>query len=743
MSLRHILFIILTLPLYFIYVQGKADPYAVDSLKQLLNQARRDDRRVDLLNEIANQYLKTDIDHSFYYAKQALNLANRTNLRRGIAYSSFILGVATEKTNSDSSIYFYNQALNYYQQINDQYNVANSYNSLGLLYKDIGQYQQALEHFLLALQIIKDKEQLGVLYNNIGVVYRRSGSYEKAIEYFINSLNIREEIKDKNGVAITSGNLGNIYLNQKQYEKAIEYYKRAKTLFEESNNKLYEAHALQNIGIINTHIKKFDAAVESFDKALQIYSEVNYEIGSAVTLINKARIFSETQNFTEAITNNLHAIEILKKYNSKEYMTSAYIEVGTAYFKDGNINVAKEFLFSGLSLAQEIGNKQKESEAYEGIYKYYEAQSEFKHAFDYYKQFTLIKDSLFNEDVSKRMSAILSSAEIEKREKEKDLLQERIRRKELENKALVGGTIFLILFAAYFFNTTQQKKKTNRLLSAQNEEINQKQGQIISINESLQKSQRQLFRLNDKLQKMNAGLETTVKERTYELQKSHEELDTFLYQSSHALRRPIVNIMGLVQIARIEPEFATVPNIYDKIEDTASRMDLMLKKLVMVSEINLSDQSVEVIDFEEIVSEAITTLGPELLFKKIEINKILAVNGCFKSDRRLFLIIIQNLMENAINFFTDVDNRKSFIDLSVVETNENIELIVHDNGIGIPFELQTQVFDMFYVATTRSKGYGLGLYIVKKAVEKLKGQIQIDSKENEFTKVIISIPRTL
>ncbi len=743
MSLRHILFIILTLPLYFIYVQGKADPHAVDSLKQLLNQARRDDRRVDLLNEIGKEFINTSVDSCSIYIKSALKIANKIDKKEGIATSYYILGNAYENLDQDSALHWYIQANQFYQQVNNSYNTANTYNIIGLIYKDKGQYREALENFFSALQVIKDKEQLGVVYNNIGVVYRRSGSYEKAIEYFINSLNIREEINDKNGIAITSGNLGNIYLNQKQFSKAIEYYNRAKVLFEETNNRIYEAHALQNIGIINTHLKKFDDAVKTFDRALQIYNEDNYEIGSAVTLINKARIFSETENYPEAIANNIKAIDILKKYNIKDHLTSAYIEAGMAYLHSGNIKMAKEFLFYGLSLAQETGNKQKESEVYEGLYKFHEAQHEYKIAINYYKQFILLKDSLFNEDVSKRMSAILSSAEIEKREKEKDLLQERIRRKELENKALVGGTIFLILFAAYFFNTTQQKKKTNRLLSAQNEEINQKQGQIISINESLQKSQRQLFRLNDKLQKMNAGLETTVKERTYELQKSHEELDTFLYQSSHALRRPIVNIMGLVQIARIEPEFATVPNIYDKIEDTASRMDLMLKKLVMVSEINLSDQSVEVIDFEEIVSEAITTLGPELLFKKIEINKILSVNGCFKSDRRLFLIIIQNLMENAINFYTDVDNRKSFIDLSVIENGENIELIVHDNGIGIPFELQNQVFDMFYVATTRSKGYGLGLYIVKKAVEKLKGQIQIDSKENEFTKVIISIPRTL
>jgi signal transduction histidine kinase len=66
--------------------------------------------------------------------------------------------------------------------------------------------------------------------------------------------------------------------------------------------------------------------------------------------------------------------------------------------------------------------------------------------------------------------------------------------------------------------------------------------------------------------------------------------------------------------------------------------------------------------------------------------------------------------------------------------------VFKDNGIGIPKDLISQVFDMFHVATTRSKGYGLGLYIVKKTIEKLKGRIRINSRENEYTRITIIIP---
>ena len=216
-------------------------------------------------------------------------------------------------------------------------------------------------------------------------------------------------------------------------------------------------------------------------------------------------------------------------------------------------------------------------------------------------------------------------------------------------------------------------------------------------------------------------------------------MDTFLYQSSHALRRPIVNILGLVQIARIEPNPENVPHIYEKIEDTSTRMDLMLKKLVMVSEINLAKPEREAIDFNQLISESIAVLSPNLLYKNLIIEKKISVNQDFYSDYRLLSIILQNLVENSIAFFCEGNNCKSVIRINISSIENGIELDVFDNGIGIPAEVISNVCDMFMIATNRSKGYGLGLYIVKKAVDKLKGKIFIDSKENEYTSVKIQI----
>lgn len=742
MGLRHKIAIIVIIGFFYLPGLGNAQITRVDSLENLLKKQTRDHARIGILNELAYAYSKGDVEKSIRYASQALELALAFKDEVSVGYSQFILGNAFQLINSDTAVYFYNKSLSLYTQLNCQDSIIKPLNNLGVLYKNRGEYKSSLEIFFKALKLaesIKDKVHLGFLYNNIGQVFRHSGSYETATEYFIKSLNINEELKNKEGIALCNGNLGNLYMNQKQFGKAIEYYENARTIFKELEQPVYEAHALHNLGLINSENSNYAEAVMYFDLALDIYISQKNELGSAIVFANKAKIYSEEKNYSEALLNSLKAIELLKKYNQKDHLSVTYVETGSTYLNLGDFQNAYRYINYGLKLAKETGNKQREVDGLEGLYKYHEKLRDFEDALSYFKLYSNLKDSLFNEEVSKRMSNILSNAEIEKREKEKDLLEERIRRQELENKALIGGAVFLLLFAVYFFNTTQQKKRTNKLLSAQNEEIYQKQQQIIFINESLQKSQKQLHRVNEKLQKLNAGLENTVKERTFELQKSHEELDTFLYQSSHALRRPIVNIMGLIQIARIEPDFRSVPPIYDKIDDTTARMDLMLKKLVMVSEINLSEQTPEVIDFAEVIAEAVSIASPDLLYKNVDVIKHVYLERTFKADRRLISIIMQNLIENSIHFHSEERDRIC-IRIGIKDNKENLFINVHDNGIGIPKDLAEQVFDMFHVASTRSKGYGLGLYIVKKAVEKLKGRIDLDSRENEFTNITISLP---
>jgi signal transduction histidine kinase len=316
-----------------------------------------------------------------------------------------------------------------------------------------------------------------------------------------------------------------------------------------------------------------------------------------------------------------------------------------------------------------------------------------------------------------------------------------IKRQTLQVRVLIGGVVTILLFAIYYYRINQQKKKTNELLSQQNEEINSKQKELLAANQSLQLSEQQLHEANQELQTVNSRLETTVRKRTSELQRTNQELDTFLYQSSHALRRPIVHVKGLVQLARIEPDPHEVLGLYDKLDDTATRMDLMLKKLVMASEIYVTEPEVEQIDFEQLIKEVWDSLTDSLKAQSVTLEYSLPKKADFNADRKLLKIMFLNLLENAIFYNEATKRRKAMVTISISSNPKSLDIKVNDNGIGITEESIASIFDLFSVGTDRTRGYGLGLYIVKKAVEKLNGVITVSSKRNEFTTFHITLPK--
>jgi signal transduction histidine kinase len=112
------------------------------------------------------------------------------------------------------------------------------------------------------------------------------------------------------------------------------------------------------------------------------------------------------------------------------------------------------------------------------------------------------------------------------------------------------------------------------------------------------------------------------------------------------------------------------------------------------------------------------------------------IHGKFLSYPAMVRIMIENLIENAV-FFSSVN--QPYIKMKAVQIGDSLTIEIEDNGQGIPEEYQRQIFDMYFRANERSKGNGLGLYIVKKAVEKLDGTISFESvlaKGSTFTIIL-------
>lgn len=221
------------------------------------------------------------------------------------------------------------------------------------------------------------------------------------------------------------------------------------------------------------------------------------------------------------------------------------------------------------------------------------------------------------------------------------------------------------------------------------------------------------------------------------LRNTNQELNTLIYRASHDLRGPVSTISGLVNVAHLRVQDAESISFFNMINTSVDKLDQILKKLFLVSEIKQSDIQPDVFDVVDVVKEVLESLKADIKAKEFHTSIENTMKRPFCTDKKIVETIVRNLLDNSLTYF-----RKNEREIAIFlgQEDKNLVIKVVDNGKGIRAEHIEKVMDMFYKASDLSKGNGLGLYIVKNAVHLLKGEITIKSKENEFTSVEIHIP---
>ncbi|HLZ16210.1 MAG TPA: ATP-binding protein, partial [Cyclobacteriaceae bacterium] len=235
-----------------------------------------------------------------------------------------------------------------------------------------------------------------------------------------------------------------------------------------------------------------------------------------------------------------------------------------------------------------------------------------------------------------------------------------------------------------------------------------------------------------------------IERRNAELRKVNGELDRFVYSASHDLRAPLASVLGLVNVARLD-QGKNLELYLRKIETSILKLDGFIRDIIDFSRNARVEIEVEPIIFESLIHEIIDNLM--YLDEKDQIRRIVKVEGVgpFFSDRTRLSIVLNNLISNAIKYFNPYA-KESFLEISVNYNQNQAVLRVRDNGIGILPEHITNIFKMFYRGDTRSRGSGIGLYIVKETLDKIKGKIQVHSefgKGSTFTVFLDSLTAPL
>jgi signal transduction histidine kinase len=236
--------------------------------------------------------------------------------------------------------------------------------------------------------------------------------------------------------------------------------------------------------------------------------------------------------------------------------------------------------------------------------------------------------------------------------------------------------------------------------------------------------------------------EENLREQNKELTKLNGELDSFVYRVSHNLRAPLTSVLGLIQLSKLNGVSpAEIERYLGLMEQSIVKLDHTVRGILDYSQNTRKALESEEIVFDTVIDESIANFRYMEKFDTVSIRKEIDQTTAFHSDTLRLAFIFDNLISNAIKFSKTLTEDPRFIRIAVKVGEEEAVIVLEDNGIGIEPEYIGKVFDMFF--KMGESGAGLGLYIVKETVERLKGSVVLTSEPDKGTTITITLPNQL
>ncbi len=572
------------------------------------------------------------------------------------------------------------------------------------------------------------KDQLKFVLNTLALAYTYRANYDKALDYNLQSLELREKEGNKSEISIACNNIGIVYLHLSDHEKALEYFQRSLSLKHEENDLYDLERCMINIGICYNALSDFPKAIQYLNEALSLCENRCSEGVITEGYSNLGLAYLGIGNIEAASRNTNLALEIARRDGNKRFEIISLNSLHRISLMEGDTVKAFQYLKSAESILDSVKYNFHKREVYYSLADLYTQKKDYRQAAYYQGKYIQLNDSILNDQVIRNLARV--QTKYEEREniaiiasKEEALVRQRKFNVAVAIIAVLAGTIVFVLYRSNLV-----KKKVNKALSEAKETIEDQNRQLTSL---------------------NRNLERMVDARTIELQVANEalkrvndELDNFIYKTSHDIRGPLASLKGMCNVAIMDVKDTLALDYFQKLDATAERLNTILTRLLIINQINNSSASHEQIDFDEIVNDVIILEKKRGLPPKLCIKKKIEEGIIFYSDKELVRIILENLIDNAIKFYNDSDRIDPFVEIKVEKEGNYLKLRVIDNGIGISQVNPDKIFQMFSRASERSGTGGIGLYLTKTATEKIGGQIDLKTTPEGYTEFFVKFSLT-
>lgn len=419
-----------------------------DSLKALLKITSKGTSKIDLYGELCYLYANTigNVVVAHSYADSIKLLAEELRNERYLAASNYYYGmVARHECKYTVSLHYLEKQVAYCKTTGDSALLANTLFQMAVVTMYQGNYEKSL-----------------------AIHYRAIELYQKEVNQF--------------GTAITFMTLGNLLVRMNKYDHAFKMYDKTlatlNSLKADLNVKMYKLRVLINMGNAYAAIKQYEKARMFYSQSLPISDLLGSKRTEATALSSIGDVLNVLQQHDSALVYHLKALSIREQTSQREKIIISLIQVGETYMFLKNYPTAAHYLVKALSMAKSLQAKPCIRDAYQKLTALYQVQGNFQKAYQYHQLFSVMKDSLLNEQNTRQLNELHTKYETGEKDKriallskEKEIQEKEAQRQATLKKAFIGGLLLVIILAVLLMYTFRQRLLNQRIIAAKNDEI--------------------------------------------------------------------------------------------------------------------------------------------------------------------------------------------------------------------------------------------------------------------------------
>ncbi|MCC5928388.1 MAG: tetratricopeptide repeat protein [Cyclobacteriaceae bacterium] len=439
--------------------------------------------------KLAGRYNEINSDSSYFFASEALILAQKTLNRQSEAIAhQQIARYFQNALITDSAVTHYINAADIYRSVGDSSKVANLNYKIGALYFNSANYREALKFSMLALEM-SESFKLGELaaqsHSLLCDIYSFIGKKELAVMHCLKSLGILDDHQSQKGKSNIYNTLGIINLQLAQYDKSKSYFLDALNIARTLQDRYAEATTISNLGDLYLETKDYDMALHYFRQALEI-DQLEYDtMALGYSYYSIGNTYSQKGDKEEALKYLYKSVEYSKRSLDLEMQATVFTEIGKIYTDLGNFTHALEYLNKGLETGIIINTDPILKSSYKGLAEYYEKTGNYRLAISHFKNYLTHAENLYRSETQLRISETEAIFDLEKKDKEIEILlrDADIRKLQARQRNIIIGGLLLfgLLFstiAFVLFMRNQEKNKANQELEYKNFAIERQKCEI-------------------------------------------------------------------------------------------------------------------------------------------------------------------------------------------------------------------------------------------------------------------------